>query len=351
MILELKNIKKQLGDFELKTVNLQIEKGEYFVILGLSGVGKSVLLETIAGFIKQDQGEIILLDKNIENKKIQNRKIGLVYQDNNLFPHLIVKENILFSLKSRKYPKAKRNERVKELLLHVDAYHLVERKIETLSGGESQRVALARTLASEPEILLLDEPISSLDIKSKTEIRKLLRKINRAGKTIIHVTHDYEEAVSLANRIAIMEEGEVIQIGTPDTIFAYPKSEFVASFVGIKNFLKGNLVKNNSSDIGFFSVNDICINVATNTEAGECYLMLGVENITISNKLTTNSAQNHFKGTVTDIAPAALGAEINVDIGVNIIALVTRESLKNLDIKTGKTVVVSFKATACKIFN
>ncbi|MFA8343367.1 MAG: ABC transporter ATP-binding protein [Rhodothermaceae bacterium] len=351
MILEIKNIKKQLGNFELKPVNLEITEGEYFVILGLSGVGKSVLLETIAGFVKQDDGEIILSGKNIENEKIQDRKIGLVYQDNNLFPHMTVRENVLFPLKSRKYDKDKRQARVEELLSRVEALHLIDRKVGTLSGGESQRVALARTLASEPEILLLDEPISSLDIKSKAEMRKLLRKINRAGKTVIHVTHDYEEAVSLANRIAIMEEGEVIQTGTPDTIFAHPKSEFVAKFIGIRNFVKGELKSNPDSELKSFCVNDIKITVATNAEEGECYLMLGIESITISNTNTADSAKNHFEGIVTDIAPASLGSEVTVDIGISIIALLTRESLKSLDIQIGKKVVVNFKATACKIFN
>lgn len=350
-MLEIKNIKKILGDFELKPVNLKIENGEYFVILGLSGVGKSVLLEIIAGFVKQADGEIILSGENIENEKIQNRKIGLVYQDNNLFPHMTVYENILFPLKSKKTDKEKRNKKIEDLLIRVDALHLIHRKVETLSGGESQRIALARALASEPEILLLDEPISSLDIKSKADMRKLLRKINRAGQTVIHVTHDYEEAVSLASRIAIMEEGEVIQIGTPDTIFAHPKSEFVAKFIGIRNFVKGKLKNNSGSELKAFCINDVEVTVATDADEGDCYLMLGVENITISNNNFSDSAQNHFEGIVTDIAPASLGNEITVDIGINLIALLTRESTESLNIQVGKKVVVNFKATACKIFN
>lgn len=349
-MLKIIEISKTFSGFELKPISLEINQGEYFVILGLSGVGKSVLLETIAGLVTQDKGEIKLNNKNIENEKIQKRKIGLVYQDNNLFPHLSVRENVLYPLKSKKVKKEEQNTIVEDLLTQVEAIHLIDRNVEGLSGGESQRVSLARTLASNPDVLLLDEPISSLDIKAKAEMRKLLRKINRSGQTILHVTHDYEEAVSLANRIAVMENGEVIQIDTPEEIFSHPKSEFVAKFIGIKNFIKGELLCKENSELKAFKVNGLEISIATNEEPGKCYLMIGIEHITVSNQMINDSAKNHFKGTVTDIAPASLGVEVIVDIGITIIALVTKESVEKLDIKVGKEVVVNFKATACKIF-
>ena len=350
-MLKIKNISKSFGKFELKPIDLEIFKGEYFVILGLSGVGKSVLLETVAGLIKQDQGEILLNDERIENKKIQERKIGLVYQDNNLFPHLSVEENIEFPLKTKKIKKQQRSEIVKKLLTQVDALHLIDREVEVLSGGESQRVSLARTLASEPEVLLLDEPISSLDIKSKAEMRKLLRKINRSGQTILHVTHDYEEAVSLAGRIAVMENGKVIQTDTPEEIFSHPKSEFVAKFVGIKNFIKGNLKENSGSELKDFEVNNFSIKIASESGIGESYLMIAPENITISSAETSDSSVNHFRGVIVDIAPATIGVEVTIDIGINLIALITKESLKKLNLEVGKNAVVNFKATACKIYN
>ncbi|RLD63190.1 MAG: ABC transporter ATP-binding protein, partial [Bacteroidetes bacterium] len=202
-MLKVKNISKKLDDFNIKDISFSVNKGDYFIILGVSGAGKSVILEMIAGLMQPNSGTIYLNNKNITNEKIQKRKLGLVFQDYAVFPHLSVKENISYPLKNRGLEKKEIQNRLNQLAEEMSISHLLNRKPTTLSGGELQRVALARTLALNPECLLLDEPLSSLDIQLKNDLRGLLRKINKKGQTIIHVTHDYEEAIFLANKVAV----------------------------------------------------------------------------------------------------------------------------------------------------
>ena len=231
-MLEVKNISIALGAFKLKNISFDVRKGEYFVVLGESGIGKSVLLEIIAGLLRQKTGSITLNNEDISHVPIQKKGVGLVYQDQALFPHLSVKKNIEYALKCKKMKSADIAVKIANVAAQLGVEHLLDRMPDTLSLGEAQRVALARTLVSEPKVLLLDEPLSSLDVKAKAQMRSLLRKINQAGQTIIHVTHDYEEAIALATRIAILEKSSITQIDIPDKIFRHPKSSFVANFIG-----------------------------------------------------------------------------------------------------------------------
>ena len=245
-MLELKNIAKQLGDFSISQVSFTVNEGEYFILLGVSGAGKSLLLEMIAGLVAPDAGTIAMDGKDITKERIQSRGIGLVFQDYAVFPHLTVKENVGYSLHGAPYTHARKKEMIHEIAVRMNIDHLLNRKPSTLSGGEQQRVAIARTLVQNPQILLLDEPLSSLDPKLRGEIRSLLRQINRDGQTVIHVTHDYEEAVSLADTIAVMNDGQIIQAGRPEEVFAHPQSEFVAHFIGIKNFYRASIERDTS---------------------------------------------------------------------------------------------------------
>jgi len=348
-MLTLDNISLQAGNFELKNISFNVEKGDYFVILGISGVGKSLLLESIAGLLKTNSGEIFLRGKNITEEKIQKRNISIVYQDADLFPHMSVYENIAYPLKSKKEKEIK--EKVLNAAEQVGITDKLNRKPETLSGGEYQRVALARSLAAGNDIFLLDEPLSSLDSKSKSELRALLRKLNRSGITIIHVTHDYEEAISLANKIGIMENGKLVHIASPVEIFKHPKSEFVAHFTGIKNFFRGELKTIQVSDLKEFSSNGLKIFCLTDVEDGEAFLMIQPDEISISNQVEIGSARNHFKGKITDIAPAKLGLEIYVDIGCEMVALISSDARKSIGLEIGKEVWINFKASSCKIYN
>lgn len=343
------NISLHAGNFELKDISFFVEKGDYFVILGISGVGKSLLLESLAGLIKTTSGKIFLRGKEITKEKIQKRNISIVYQDTDLFPHLTVYENIAYPLKSKKENGIR--EKVLKAAGQVGVADKLNRKPESLSGGEYQRVALARSLAADSDIFLLDEPLSSLDSKSKSELRALLRKLNRNGITIIHVTHDYEEAISLASKIGIMENGKLVQIASPVEIFRHPKSEFVARFTGVKNFFRGELKTIKGSDLKEFSANGLKIFCLTDVEDGEAFLMIQPDEISISNQVETGSTRNHFKGKITDIAPAKLGLDIYVDIGCEMVNQISSDARNSLELEIGKEVWINFKASSCKIYN
>ena len=346
-MLKVKNIYIKLGEFKLENISFDVKEGEYFVVLGESGIGKTVLLEILAGLLSQNSGIIILNNENISHAPIQKRNVGLVYQDQALFPHLTVKKNIEYSLKCKKMKAADVEIKIAKIAKQLEIEKLLKRKPETLSLGEAQRVALARTLVSEPKVLMLDEPLSSLDVQAKSKMRSLLRKINQTGQTIIHVTHDYEEAIALASRIAILEKSSISQIDIPDKIFRRPKSEFVANFIGIKNFYRGEL-KKESEIFGVFKTKNLKIFVATKSEPGIGNLILKNEDITISKSCFESSAKNRFPGKIIDIEPARLGIEITVDIGVPVSALITQNSLEKMKLKLQDEIWINFKATSAK---
>ena len=368
-MLRLENISKKLGNYKIQNVSLEIERGDYFVILGKSGAGKSVLLELISGLLTPDTGKIYLESSDITRKKIQKRNIGIVFQNQSLFPHITVRENILYPLKSQGIRKKTSEENLNILADHLDIFTLLKRKPLSLSLGEAQRVALARTLITNPKCLLLDEPLSSLDVQTKANIRSLLRRINRGGfysgkgskflpQTVVHVTHDYEEAIALATKIAVIEDGEISQTGTPDEIFRHPKSTFVAKFIGIKNFFKGCLKKNTDLCSEFIinynetsiNMNQTKIDVSTDESEGYGSIVIRSEDVTISNKKTVTSAKNIFRGKIDDIENVKSGVEVTVflDRGNYLSAMITKSSLEKLDLYCGKKVYVSFKATAVK---
>jgi molybdopterin-binding protein len=325
-----------------------VRLGEYFVLLGASGVGKSVLLEIIAGLIAPDAGQILLDGKNVTCEEIQNRQIGLVFQNSALFPHMTVYNNVAYPLRCKGLRTSQIRERVCELAEDFGFTALLKRNPQTLSGGESQRVSLARVVASEPGCLLLDEPISSLDAKARPQMRALLRRINTNGQTIVHVTHDYTEAVSLGTHMAVLEGGTIAQVGTADEIFKHPKSEFVARFVGIRNFFKGRLeeASEQQTNTRCFTTGALDFSVLTDNAGGYGFVCIRSEDVTISNTAGSTSARNNFEGTIVDIEPVGIGVEVIVDIGTEVAALITAESVKVLELRCGKKVWVSFKASA-----
>jgi molybdopterin-binding protein len=347
-MLVVEDLSLQVGNFTLRDINFAVERGDYFVVLGPSGVGKSVLLETIAGLLTPAAGKIFLRGRNITAERIQQRNMSIVYQDADLFPHLSVYDNIAYPLRSRRERQVDgKVTRAAELTGIADK---LGRKPETLSGGEYQRVALARSLAADSDIFLLDEPLSSLDAKSKSELRALLRKLNRNGITMVHVTHDYEEAVSLASRIGIMENGELVHVAPPEDIFKHPKSEFIAHFVGIKNYFKGIVRGISGSDLKEFSSGGMNILCLTDVPEGDAFLMIRPDEISISNAVEASSSRNKFKGVITDIIPAKLGLEVTVDVGVEMVVMISSDALKSLKFEIGKDVWISFKASSCRIY-
>jgi molybdate transport system ATP-binding protein/molybdate/tungstate transport system ATP-binding protein len=242
-MLKINNLSKKLGNFSLKNINMEIEQGEYLVILGPTGTGKTVILELIAGRYQPDKGSIMFKNENLLDKNIENRNIGFVYQDYVLFPHLTVKENIEFGAKIKKIDVKEIDTKLEYFVNIFNIKHLLERFPNTLSGGEQQRVAIARALIVSPELFLLDEPLSALDPHTKTMFQTLLKEIHTDMKTTtIHITHDFNEALYLADKIAVVNNGEVVQFGTPKEIFENPNSLFVANFVGVNNVLIDNVV-------------------------------------------------------------------------------------------------------------
>jgi len=241
--LSLKDIIKSYGElFVLKHLNADIEKGELVTFLGPSGCGKSTLLRCIAGFTKMNSGTIILGGRVINDDPPHKRGTGMVFQNYALFPHLSVENNIGFGLKVLKYPKREIKKRVEELLELVKLRGLGSRRIDQLSGGQQQRVALARALSLEPKILLLDEPLSNLDANLRVTMRAEIRRLQKEmGLTVIFVTHDQEEAMSISDRLMIIYEGKVEQVGSSTDIYDRPANEFIAGFIGYVNFVEGKI--------------------------------------------------------------------------------------------------------------
>jgi len=231
----------------LDTVSLTINDNEFFTLLGPSGCGKTTLLRLIAGFEQVSGGEILLFDEEIENLEPSQRPVNTVFQHYALFPHMTVAENVAFGLERLKKPKAEIAATVESVLSLVKMTELGDRRPNQLSGGQQQRVALARALAPSPKVLLLDEPLSALDLKLRQSMREELKQLQReTGITFVFVTHDQEEALAMSDRIAVMSDGEVQQIGTPTDIYEHPINRFVADFIGDTNFLEGQIIAVNN---------------------------------------------------------------------------------------------------------
>ena len=241
--LKIQGLAKSYRDVRvLENIDLDIASGEFFTLLGPSGCGKTTLLRTIAGFQHQDRGEIIVNGARIDHKPAHKRDIGMVFQDYAVFPHLSVAENVAFGLKARSLPKSEIESRVAESLAMVRLEGYQHRLPAEMSGGQQQRIGLARAMAIRPTLLLMDEPLSNLDAKLRIELREDIRDIQRRlGITTIYVTHDQEEALAVSDRICVMNKGNVEQIGTPFEIYRKPQRRFAASFVGTMNFLPGHI--------------------------------------------------------------------------------------------------------------
>ncbi|WP_395732536.1 ABC transporter ATP-binding protein [Prosthecobacter sp.] len=246
--------KRFSGSVVLSSVDLQIESGELFFLLGPSGCGKTTLLRHIAGFYTPDAGKIWFDDEDVTRLPAHKRGTGMMFQSYALWPHLNVAQNVAFGLEERKRPRREIEHRVSEALEQVKLDGLGSRKIQQLSGGQQQRVALARALVIRPKCLLLDEPLSNLDAKLRLEMRTEIRTIvKQHGLTAIYVTHDRDEALSMADRMAIMDAGKLIQVGAAPEIYLNPATRMVAEFIGETNFVEGRTLRE-SSRAGFYDV-------------------------------------------------------------------------------------------------
>ena len=347
-MLHIKSLSINLGEFSVRDVSLEIRSGEYFIILGPTGAGKTVLLETIAGIHTPELGKIILGDKEITATEPRLRNIGMVYQDYMLFPHLTVGDNIAFGLRQRKMSPSEQHALIEEMSSLLEISHLAKRYPGTLSGGEQQRVALARALVLKPEILLLDEPLSALDGRTRERLRMELSRIRKlTGTTIIQITHYFDDVFALADRIAIMREGRIVQVGETSEVFLHPSDTFVAEFLGIGNIIRGTSAK--TGNITQISTHDGTMFFAASGITGDVVATLHAEDVILSKAPFASSARNCLSGTVTEIVPSGSTVQVFLDVGFPLIALLTRESCRELYLEPGSRVYATFKASAVHV--
>ncbi len=241
---ELRGVTKRYGDVSaLANVTLTIHEGEFFSLLGPSGCGKTTTLNVIGGFVEPDTGDVLIQDRSVAEQPPYLRPVNTVFQNYALFPHMTVQQNVAFGLRMRRIPRPEIARRVREALALVSLEQLGDRRPTQLSGGQQQRVALARALVNQPAVLLLDEPLGALDLKLRKQMQLELGRIQReVGITFIYVTHDQEEAMTMSDRIAVLDRGRVAQVGTPRAIYEQPTTSFVADFIGASNILQGEVV-------------------------------------------------------------------------------------------------------------
>lgn len=344
-MIELRHVEKRLGTFHLRDIDLTVQNGEYFILLGATGTGKTVLLETIAGMHRLDRGEVWFNGEDLTPLPPEQRGVGFVYQDYALFPHLTLEQNIAFGLRLREKDKKKRRERVHEIATLFGIDHLLDRRPATLSGGEQQRAAIARALIVKPRILLLDEPLSALDPRSKESFRRELRRAHRLLKpTVIHVTHDFTIAFGLADRIGVMHDGTIVQVGTPAEVFRHPVSRTMAEFVGMENIFPGR-VQGDEVVIG----EGIAINALLDGRFGDVTAAVRPEDVLLSRERLDSSARNSFRGTVVDISTEGVLARVTVDVGVPLVSLITVRSLEEFGLAPGLSVWATFKSASVHV--
>ncbi len=354
-ILEAKNLEvKRGGTVVLRVPSLSLRKGEFLSLIGPNGAGKTTLLQTLSYLLKPFQGEIFFKEKEVETNHSAldyRRKLAMVFQEPLLFDTTVF-NNIASGLRIRGMEKNQVHSRVTEQLERFGITHLSTRSARTLSGGEAQRTSLARAFALQPEILFLDEPFASLDPPTRDSLIEDLRHILRQTQTAaIFATHDRLEALRLSNRIAVMNGGSILQIGSPEEVMNHPVNEFVASFVGIETILSGKVIR---KDGGTFvvSVSGREIEAVGQALLGEeVMLCVRPENVTL---LTPpfqegTSARNIFPGKIVRIISLGLYQKVYLDCGVPLVAYVTNHSLEELLLTEGKEVKASFKATAVMV--
>ncbi len=316
--LSLQGLTKRYGNFTaVQDVSLRVERGEFLTLLGPSGSGKTTILMCIAGFVVPTEGAILLDGKDITPLPPERRDFGMVFQGYALFPHMTVAENVAFPLRVRKMGTAEREEKVRAALDLVQLTGFAERLPRQLSGGQQQRVALARALVFNPDLLLLDEPLSALDKKLRAELQEELKALHRrVGRTFVNVTHDQEEALSLSDRVAILNHGKLIQEGAPALLYEHPRTRFVADFLGKSNFLQG--VVGESVPGGFV----LAAGATQLVQAGDEHhrpahgsrVLLSLRPEKIALLTEDETAENSVTGTITAWSYLGAGYQLTVDV-------------------------------------
>jgi len=350
--LRLENLTKRFGNLvAVNQVNLEIEEGEFICFLGPSGCGKTTVLRMITGFETVTEGNVIFDGKVINDLIPQKREFGIVFQSYALFPNMTVEDNIAFGLKVRKMPRKAMSERVDQMLDLIGLRDWRNLYPAQLSGGQQQRVALVRALAPNPQVLLLDEPLSALDAKIRVRLRAEIKRLQQElKKTMIYVTHDQEEALSIADKVVVMETGQFRQVGRPIDIYKYPASSFVADFVGTSNFFKGL----RTHDRVQTEKREFKISQMSSSSREEVYLAIRPEKIEVfkygeppSGLASTNLIPGRID--VVTFLGAAVRLVVNVD-GEEVISDVIEKDFEQRQLKQGEEVILYFPPEAFIIY-
>jgi spermidine/putrescine transport system ATP-binding protein len=359
---ELKNVIKRYTDTRtgqtvnaMNNINLTIAEGEFFALLGPSGCGKTTTLRSIAGF---DSGEILIRGRAVQGIPPFHRPVNTVFQDYALFPHMTILQNVMFGLKMAGVNNSEANKRAMEALELVRLPNVAARKPWQLSGGQRQRIALARALVNRPAVLLLDEPLGALDLKLRKTMQYELKTMQReVGITFVFVTHDQEEALTMADRIAVMSEGNVLQIGKPDDIYERPANRFVADFIGETNFIEGTLL-GKSGDTGQVKLADgrvleAPLNQHTISIGQSATLAIRPERIVIANG-SAPVGSTQLKGKIAEVQYIGTDMRYHVDAGGNVSLVVRAQNLDNESsdrYQVGQDVVVAWKNSNASILS
>ncbi|MCK4863704.1 MAG: ABC transporter ATP-binding protein [Dehalococcoidales bacterium] len=338
-MIEIKNLSLRLGEFHLKDINLSIGDGEYFVILGPTGAGKTILMECLAGLHRIKQGEIWVSQREVTHLASEERNVGYVPQDYVLFPFLNVVNNIAFGLKQTKSLSDEIQGRVNKLADLMGISHLLHRDTRSLSGGEKQRVALARALAPSPGILLLDEPLGALDLRTAKYLRLELKRVHHElGLTTIHITHDLMEALEMADRVAIIQGGQVEQVAEPEEMLFYPEGERVADFIGAPNILDCDYCRDLGQ--GILEVGCGGLKLTVPYEGGKVRkVAILPRHIYVSETRPPGLSVNGFQGNITAIKSGGNTVRIWIDVAdTNLMAEVPSYIFEEMNLAEGKEV-------------
>jgi molybdate/tungstate transport system ATP-binding protein len=348
-MLQVKDLCVKLGSFSLKSINLDVRDEEYFVLLGPTGSGKTVLLESIAGLNPVTSGQVLINGRDVAELNLEKRRIGFAYQDYALFRHLSVRENISFGLMWRDKKPREIAKAVDQAIELLGLEGLLEKRPWTLSGGESQKVALARAIAIKPDLLILDEPLSAVDAETKEDYERELKELhNRLKLTTIHVTHNFEGAIALGDRIAVIMGGQILQVGMPEQIFRQPQSEVVARFLMTRNIFAGE-VSGGSDGQGMFSVEGTRVAVSTNRR-GSLKASIRPEDILISREPLSSATGNCLQGTITRIVDRGSSIYVKVKVPPEFTCLILRRSLNEIGLSEGQPIFITFEASDVNIF-
>jgi ABC-type sugar transport system ATPase subunit len=349
-MIEIEGLSVDLDTFSLRDITFNVQDGEYLVLLGPTGAGKTVLLEAIAGLKPLASGRININGRDVTSFNLEKRNIGFAYQDYVLYPHLSVRDNISFGLMWRRKTKREIEQAIDQVVELLGIKYLLEKRPLALSGGESQKISLARAVAIRPDLLLLDEPLSALDPETKEEYGRELKELHkRLRLTTIHVTHDFEEALALGDRIAVMKEGQIIQIGTPEHIFRHPNSEFVARFFMTRNIFAGEVAEGTDGQ-SHFGIGELKLSVVTPLR-GKLQASIRPEDILISKEPLSSPALNCLTGTVSRISGRGSIVYITINVPPEFTCLVLRRSFEEMNLEEKQKVFIAFKVSAVNIFS